>query len=472
MRFNSVEFLIFFAIIFLMLWGLIRHRKINKLVLLSASYLFYGWWDYRFLFLMFISSLVDFLVGYHLPKSNHKKLLIGLSLTVNLGLLMFFKYFNFFIEATADLMNLIGLKPHYTTLSIILPVGISFYTFQTLSYSLDIYKGKIKPEKSFINFLNFVSFFPQLVAGPIERAATFLPQFRKDRVFNYDNAVQGMRLLLYGFFKKMVIADNVSLRVDIIFANPENFSSLELFFGGILFFIQLYTDFSGYTDIARGCAKLLGFDLMRNFKVPQFSTSIPEMWSKWHISLTTWFRDYFFIWLVGLNRKSTLWRIIATIILFVVIGFWHGANYTFLIFGLLNGIYFIPKILSRKNKKLRQLLARINNHSVYSKLAMLFTLILSSTTVIFFRSQNITEAGEYFRRMLSFNHGLLSQFTLEVLPLCFGFFAFEWFMKEKSHPFEISAYHPILRKVMYVGLTISILLFGYFGEDPFYYFQF
>lgn len=472
MRFNSVEFLVFLSIIFFLLWGSIRFKRINKLILLSASYLFYGWWDYRFLFLMFISSLVDFLVGYYIPKSNHKKVLIGISITVNIGLLMFFKYFNFFIEATADLISLIGLKPHYSTLSIILPVGISFYTFQTLSYSLDIYKGKIKPEKNFINFLNFVSFFPQLVAGPIERAATFLPQFNSKREFNYQQSVEGMRLLLYGFFKKMVIADNVSLRVDLIFSQPENYSSVELFFGGILFFIQLYTDFSGYTDIARGCAKLLGFDLMRNFKVPQFSTSIPEMWSKWHISLTTWFRDYFFIWLAGLNRKSTLWRILATIILFVVIGFWHGANYTFLIFGFLNGIYFIPKILSRNNKGLRKFFSFVNNHIVYSKLAMLFTFLLSSTTVIFFRSQNITKAGEYFSKMFSLDSITLSQFTIDILPLCIGFFIFEWIMKEKSHPFDIENFNPIVRKVLYVGMSISILLFGYFGEDPFYYFQF
>jgi D-alanyl-lipoteichoic acid acyltransferase DltB (MBOAT superfamily) len=472
MRFNSIEFLLFFAIVFFILWGFIKFKNLNKVILLCASYIFYGWWDYRFLFLMFISSVVDYTVGYYIPKSNNKKLLVGISIFINLGLLMFFKYFNFFIESASDLVEMIGFKANYSTLSIILPVGISFYTFQTLSYSLDVYKGKIKPEHDFINFLNYVSFFPQLVAGPIERAATFLPQFRKERVFSYENAVEGMRLLLYGFFKKMVIADNVSLRVDLIFSNYQSLSSLELLFGGMLFFIQLYTDFSGYTDIARGCAKLLGFDLMRNFRIPQFSTSIPEMWSKWHISLTTWFRDYLFLWLAGMNRKSTLWRIISTIILFLVIGFWHGANYTFIVFGLVNGLFFIPRILSRDYKGLRDFLKFINTHVVINKFVMFLNFIVCSLIVIFFRSPNITHSYHYFGQIFSLESFHVQQFTLDILPLCFGFFAFEWIMKEKSHPFDVSGFNPILRKSLYIGMTIAILLFGYFGEDPFYYFQF
>jgi len=472
MRFNSIEFLVFFTVVFFALWALIKYKRINKIALLFCSYLFYGWWDYRFLFLMFTSSIVDYTVGYYIPKSQNKKLLVGISIFVNLGLLMFFKYFNFFIESTADLVQLVGFQANYSTLNIILPVGISFYTFQTLSYSLDVYKGKIKPEHDFINFLNYVSFFPQLVAGPIERAATFLPQFKKERSFNYENAVEGMRLLLYGFFKKMVIADNVSLRVDAIFANPEALSSVELLVGSMLFFIQLYTDFSGYTDIARGCAKLLGFDLMRNFKVPQFSTSIPEMWSKWHISLTTWFRDYFFLWLAGIYRKSTIWRIISTITLFVVIGFWHGANYTFIVFGLLNGLFFIPRIASRDSKNLRDYLKFINTHKVINKFLMVLNFIICGLLVIFFRSPNITHATEYVTRIFSFHSFEIQQFTLEILPLCAGFFVFEWFMKEKSHPFDISNFHPTLRKITYVSMILGILLFGYFGEDPFYYFQF
>jgi len=472
MKFNSVEFFIFLVIAFGLLWRFSKSLKVNNIILLVASYVFYGWWDYRFLFLMFFSSLVDYLVGLYLPRVKNKKALVGLSISVNLGLLMFFKYFNFFIASAQDLLNSVGYESEFSALNIILPVGISFYTFQTLSYSLDVYKGKLKPQKDFIAFLNYVSFFPQLVAGPIERAKAFLPQFQKARVFQYDQAVLGMRLLLYGMFKKMVVADNISLRVDAIFGNPSGYSGLELFLGMTLFFIQLYADFSAYTDIARGVSKMLGFELMRNFRTPLFSKSVPEFWTRWHISLTTWFRDYLFLWLAGLNKKSTLWRISATVILFFIIGFWHGADYTFAIFGILNGLYFIPRILSRKSKSLRKTLGFINTNPVASKFAMVGTYLLISVTGVLFRANNIEDASLFYHSLLNQPLAGVSNFIVNIIPLSFGFMLFEWINQHKSHPFDLENYPTWLRRLMYFLLVLAIFLFGYFGKEPFYYFQF
>ena len=274
------------------------------------------------------------------------------------------------------------------------------------------------------------------------------------------------------FFKKMVIADNIGLRVDTIYAAPNDESGLTLFLASSLFFVQLYADFSAYTDIARGIAKLLGFELMKNFKTPLFSKSIPEFWARWHISLTTWFRDYFFIWLAGLNRTSTLWRITATIILFLVIGFWHGANYTFIIFGLAHGIFFIPRILARKNKRLRDGLHFLNNHKFASKLSFVFTFCLLTLTTILFRSENIEKAGEYYASMLGNSFFKLDHYLMEVLPLTLAFLVFEWINQHKTHPFDVSTYAPWLRRSLYVTLILSTLLFGYLGKEPFYYFQF
>lgn len=472
MKFNSVEFLVFFAIAFVLIWRTSKSLKLNNWILLIASYVFYGWWDYRFLFLMFASSLVDFTVGHYIPRTQNKKLLMGISLGVNLGLLMFFKYFNFFIESVQQAFSSIGFESNIYVLQIILPVGISFYTFQTLSYSLDVYKGKIKPETDFIAFLSYVSFFPQLVAGPIERAASFLPQFKKARVFNYAQAAEGMRLFLYGFFKKMVIADNIGIRVDAIFVDPASQSSATLLTGMLLFFVQLYTDFSAYTDIARGIAKILGFELMKNFKTPLFSRSIPEFWTRWHISLTTWFRDYLFIWLAGIYRKSTLWRITSTIILFVVIGLWHGASFTFILFGLLMGSYYIPRILARKNKTIRDTLNFINSNAVMSKLAMVFTYVLLCITGVLFRSPDMSSAIIYYNAMFSNGSVSINTFTLEAIPMAVLFLTYEWNMKHKEHPFDVSGFHPWIRRTLYVCMLLAILLYGYFGKEPFYYFQF
>lgn len=472
MRFNSVEFLLFLLTAVLVLWTLRKSLRQFNIALLVFSYVFYAWWDYRFLLLIAFSSSVDFLVGYQLPKSKRKKLLLATSLSLNLGLLAFFKYYNFFVHSAKDLGEQLGFELNDVSLNIILPVGISFYTFQTLSYSIDVYRGRIKPEKDWLAFFNYVSFFPQLVAGPIERASSFLPQFKKPKPFNYNQALVGMRLILYGYFKKMVIADNIGTQVDLVYGDSTAYNGVTHFITSFLFFVQLYTDFSAYTDIARGLGKLLGFELMRNFKTPLYAKSIPEFWSRWHISLTTWFRDYLFIPLAKVNRNSKIWRFIATIILFLLIGLWHGANYTFLVFGLIHGILFLPRIMATEFKWLRKSIAAINNNSVLGTVAMLVNIVVVSLTVILFRADNITQAIEIYSAIFTNFQWSLASSVVAVLPIAAALLIYEWFAKDQDHPFQFGALNAFWRRGLYLAMILMILLFGYFGKEPFYYFQF
>ena len=325
MLFNSLEYLIFLPTVFLFYWFVFqKNLRVQNSLLLISSYVFYGWWDYRFLSLIFLSTVVDYFVGLKIHNSDDnkiKKSYLWISILFNIGLLGFFKYFNFFIDSWIDLLGAIGYEQKSTwTLNVILPVGISFYTFQTMSYSLDIYHGKLKPTKDFISFASFVSFFPQLVAGPIERASNLLPQILNNRLFNYEQGVQGLRLILYGMFKKVVIADSLAPHVDIIFDNYAIFNGGVLLLGLIYFSFQIYCDFSGYSDIAIGTSKLFGFELISNFKFPYFSRNIGEFWRRWHISLSTWFRDYLYIPLGGSKRGK--WLSIRNIfIIFIVSGF-------------------------------------------------------------------------------------------------------------------------------------------------------
>ena len=457
---------------FSILWSLRSSLRAFNGVLLLLNYAFYAFWDYRFLVLIAISSLVDYTVGYWIPKSKYKTFLISFSLMTNLGLLAYFKYYGFFISSAQDFLAQIGVEIGSTQLSIVLPVGISFYTFQTLSYSIDVYRGRIKSERDLLVFLNYVSFFPQLVAGPIERANRFLPQFKKPKVFDYQQAADGMRLLLYGFFKKMVIADNIGIQVDAVYGNHADHNGLSLLLASFLFFVQLYADFSAYTDIARGTAKLLGFELMQNFKTPLYATNIPEFWSRWHISLTTWFRDYVFIPLAKRNTQSSLWRFGATLILFALIGLWHGANYTFLLFGLFHGLCFLPRIVASKYKAFRRALTFLNNDPYASKVAMLVNSFLVSFSVIFFRSESLQQAKEIYALVFYQLHGALDPGLLAALPVSCSLLLYEWFFKESQHPFQVSFLPKIARNVLYLFMITLILLFGYFGKEPFYYFQF
>jgi len=353
MLFNSIEFLLFLPIVFLIYWSLSKKVILQNTFLLVASYFFYGLWDYRFLSLIIISSLVDYLIGIQLSNNKSKKArkaLLAISLIVNLGLLIVFKYYNFFIESFVDLCQVYGYEPHTTTLNIVLPVGISFYTFQTLSYTIDIYRNKLEPSKNIITFFTYVAFFPQLVAGPIERAINLLPQIEKKRVFDYLKAKSGLRQILWGLFKKVAIADSCALLVDPIFSDYTEFSTIGLILGALLFAIQIYCDFSGYSDIAIGVAKLLGIEIMLNFNYPYFSRDIAEFWRRWHISLSTWFRDYVYIPLGG-SRVSKALQIRNIFAIFLISGFWHGANWTFIFWGLIHALCYIPLLFLKKNRK-------------------------------------------------------------------------------------------------------------------------
>jgi len=351
MLFNSIEFGIFLPLVFLFYWLLKNSRQSQNVLLLVASYIFYGWWDWRFLSLICFSSIVDYTIGIGLNSDNEKKRksLLWTSIIVNLGILAIFKYYNFFLDSFVDAFSWFGMEFSVSRLDIILPVGISFYTFQTLSYSIDIYKRKMEPSRDVISFFTFVSFFPQLVAGPIERASHLLPQFQKPRKFDYKLASDGMRQILWGLFKKVVIADNCALLVNDIFENYEIMNGPVLILGAFYFAIQIYCDFSGYSDIAIGTARLFGFDLMLNFAFPYFSRNIGEFWRRWHISLSTWFRDYLYIPLGG-SRGNMSKKVRNTMIIFLVSGFWHGANWTFIWWGAINAIYFLPLLMSGNNR--------------------------------------------------------------------------------------------------------------------------
>lgn len=348
MLFNSLTFLIFLPTVFIIYWFFLRNTlKGRNLFLLIASYLFYGWWDYRFLSLLIISTLVDFVIALLMDKEQRdkrRKLLLTISLITNLGLLGVFKYYNFFIENWVNMWDAFGVEMHVSSWRIILPVGISFYTFQTLSYVIDVYRKQLRASNNFIQFAAYVSFFPQLVAGPIERATNLLPQFSRLHKFDYTLARSGISLIVWGFFKKVVIADNATFFVNEIFATPEAFSTPELWMGAILFGFQIYGDFSGYSDIAIGTARLFGFRLMTNFKFPYFSRDIAEFWRRWHISLSTWFRDYLYIPLGG-SRGSKKMQLRNTMIIFLVSGFWHGANWTFIVWGAIHALLFLPLLV-------------------------------------------------------------------------------------------------------------------------------
>jgi len=346
MLFNSITYFYFIIIVFIVYWWLLRKNfRLQNVFLFIASYCFYGWWDVRFLALIFISSIVDFVIGksiFKQTKKRKKKYLLWISLLINLGMLGFFKYFNFFIYSFIDLLTKIGINSNLQILQIILPVGISFYTFQSLSYSIDIYRGKLKPTNDFISFMTFVSFFPQLVAGPIERASDLLPQFQKERSFNTDRMVSGFRLILYGLFKKMVIADRLAYFVNHVYISSENQSGTVLLIATFMFGFQIYCDFSGYSDIAIGSARILGFDLMQNFRTPYLAKSFRDFWHRWHISLSSWFRDYVYIPLGG-NRVSEGRWVLNILLTFTLSGLWHGAALTFIIWGFLHGIFLIAE---------------------------------------------------------------------------------------------------------------------------------
>ena len=478
MLFNSIDFAIFLPIVFLLYWFVAnKNLKLQNFLIVVASYLFYGWWDWRFLSLILFSTLIDYSVGIRLSKEDNiskRKILLWISILVNLGFLGFFKYYNFFLDNFVTAFSFFGTPINAKGLNIILPVGISFYTFQTLSYTIDVYKRKLEPTKDFIAFTAFVSFFPQLVAGPIERATHLLPQFYKRRKFDYVLAVDGMRQILWGLFKKIVIADNCAAFANQIFNNSTDMNGSTLVLGAIFFTFQIYGDFSGYSDIAIGTSRLFGFDLKQNFNFPYFSRDIAEFWRRWHISLSTWFRDYLYIPLGG-SRGGTWMKVRNTFIIFIVSGFWHGANWTFIVWGALNAIYFLPLLLTKNNRNNLVIVAKGKFFPSIKEFSfMLLTFGLTVFAWIFFRANNIGHAVSYISEIFS-----SSLFTIpEVLPktiilLTMIFVFIEWLGRESQ--FAIAhlgiKWKSPLRYAMYYAIIVAIFWFGG-KEQQFIYFQF
>lgn len=483
MLFNSLDFAVFLPIFFILYWYVTnKNLQLQNFLIVIASYIFYGWWDWRFLFLIFFSSITDYIIGKVLQvteKEKYRKFLLWFSIVTNIGFLGFFKYYNFFLDSFVSVFSFFGKSISVNSLDIILPVGISFYTFQTLSYTIDVYKRKLEPAKDIISFLAFVSFFPQLVAGPIERATNLLPQFYKKRVFEYDKAVDGMRQMLWGLFKKVVIADNCAEYANIIFNNYTDFSGSTLVLGAIFFTFQIYCDFSGYSDMAIGMSRLFGFNLMKNFAFPYFSRDIAEFWRKWHISLTTWFRDYLYIPLGG--SKGSISKVIRnTFIIFLISGFWHGANWTFIIWGLLNALYFLPFLLTKRNRKNLDVVAENRAFpTIKELLSMLTTFSITVFAWIFFRAESVSQAFSYiggiftkelFRIPVIIGGG---KKELLVIFLVVVFVIIEWIGRRNEYAIEklfISKKRWIRWGFYYIIIGVIFSMLG--KQQEFIYFQF
>ena len=482
MFFNSIDFAIFLPIVFFIYWFIgSKNLKLQNCLIVVASYLFYGWWDWRFLILIFFSTVIDYSVGDSLSKQNNpvkRKILLWISVVVNLGFLGVFKYYNFFIENFTDLFSLFGTEIKTKSLEFILPVGISFYTFQTLSYTIDVYNRKLKASQDFIAFMAFVSFFPQLVAGPIERAKNLLPQFYSNRSFKYSSGVDGMRQILWGLFKKIVIADNCAEYANLFFNNSEIYSGSALLLGAIFFTFQIYGDFSGYSDIAIGSSRLFGFNLKQNFAFPYFSRDIAEFWRKWHISLSTWFRDYLYIPLGG-SRGGKWSKVRNTFLIFIVSGFWHGANWTFIAWGILNAFYILPLLLTNNNRNNLETIAKGKIIPTLKEFFLiLFTFGLTIFAWIFFRAESISHAFSYISRIFSSSIVNIPEFPeeLKALKLIFIiviFLLIEW-MGRENH-FAIEKFGLKWSKTVRWGFYFLIIssLFLFTGkEQQFIYFQF
>ena len=477
MLFNSLQFAAFLPVVFAVYWLLQRvphHLRWQNVFVLAASYLFYGWWDWRFLLLIAFTSACSFFSGLLIAASNrrHAKAVMWCNVIVNLLILGVFKYYDFFAQSFADLF--LGGNGDRLLLHLVLPVGISFYTFQALSYSIDVYRGTIRPTRDVVAFFAYVSFFPQLVAGPIERASSLLPQFEQPRRFDYAQAVDGLRQMLWGFFKKLLVADGCAVYVDRVFADPSAYGGATLVLGAVLFSFQIYGDFSGYSDIAIGCAKLFGIRLRRNFNVPYFSRNIAEFWRRWHISFTTWFRDYLYIPLGGSRVKP--WRVVFnTMIIFLVSGFWHGANWTFLAWGLFHALLFLPLILTGRNRTYRDTVSTgrwLPSLPVAGRMLLTFSLVAVGWVI--FRSPSLAFAVDYVA-------GFFRQGTL-LLPVekecCFALPAVaimllvEWLNRCEEHEFCLVPRSRALRLGCYIVLIFIILSYMQTSEMPFIYFQF
>lgn len=477
MFFNSLDFLLFLPIVFILYWFVFNKNKTHQnTLLIVASYYFYSCWDWRFLFLLVFSTLLDFFSALMMEQSKtqkNRKFWLWLTIGINLGFLGIFKYYNFFAQSFSDLLAGFGFQSNPFLLQLILPVGISFYTFHGLSYVIDIYYKRITAERNFIDYSLFVSYFPLLVAGPIERATHLLPQVKIKRFFNFEKAKEGVYQIIWGLVKKVVIADSCATYANAVFDNYESMNSLSLLLGAIYFAFQIYGDFSGYSDIALGTSKLFGIDLLKNFNYPYFSRDIAEFWRRWHISLSSWFRDYLYIPLGG-SQGGVMMKVRNTFIIFLVSGFWHGANWTFIVWGLLNAIYFLPLLLQNKNRSnMGEIEMRWNANSIKTILNILGTFVLTTIAWIFFRAKSISEAIGYIQKMITdfhFNTQYLNneRYNIELLLLILVFVGVEWFNRSKVEPLS--------GKASWVKVTLAImalLALGVYSDyKEFIYFQF
>lgn len=482
MLFNSLEFFLFLPIVFVLYWFVFRGRSWQNLLVVVASYIFYGWWDWRFLILIAITSFSSFASGLLLEHYESKRRIQQVvstgNILVNLSILFFFKYFNFFTDSlNVLLVSLFGYQMDNVTLNIVLPVGISFYTFQALSYSIDVYQKKIPATHDVVEFFAYISFFPQLVAGPIERATNLLPQFQSERQFDYAKAVDGLRQMLWGFLKKLVVADNCASVVNQWWNHYHELPSFSLFLLGVLFTFQIYCDFSGYSDIAIGCARLFGFNLMQNFKFPYFSRSVPEFWRRWHISLTTWFRDYIYFPLGGSHCEK--WKIIRNVyIVWAISGLWHGANWTFVCWGLFHAsLLAIYNIFSINTKQKNVVAYGRQLPNLKELLQLSLTFFLTVIGWIIFRAESMTQAFEFFNAMLRNKFfDASSIFGMKCLALGLVLLLIEWLQRNRQHALQFDNGHPLLRyKMVRWGLYYFIILICYAfagSSQTFIYFQF
>ena len=489
MLFNSVRFLAFLPIVFLLFWFVFRTRKWQNLLIVMASYFFYGCWDWRFLILIAFTSFCSFWSGLLITQyEGHRSVqrsFAALNIIINLLILGVFKYYNFFVENLEELFGMVGYRLDWLTLDVILPVGISFYTFQALSYTIDVYRGNIRPTHDIVEFFAFISFFPQLVAGPIERATNLLPQFQRQRQFEYTMAADGMRQMLWGFVKKMIIADNCATGVNMIWSQYSDETGLVLVVGAVLFTFQIYCDFSGYSDIAIGCARLFGINLMRNFNYPYFSRHISEFWQRWHISLMTWFRDYVYFPLGG--SRCAQWKVVRnTLIVFFISGLWHGANWTFVVWGLYHACLITLFMLLGLKVKYKDVVAANRLFPSWKEFfQMLFTFVLAVIGWIIFRAENLHDSVSYLAGICSKSLFDLSTTMLQLqdigglniaLPAIALMLLAEWLQRDKQHALQfdangVMARSIVLRYAVYIVLTLSLI--GLSGsQSEFLYFQF
>jgi len=484
MLFNSLHFAIFLPVVFIFYWFFTnKNLKLQNALLLISSYFFYACWDWRFMFLLLFSTLLDYITGLKMQDSktqNQKRFWFWLSIIINLGFLGVFKYYNFFAASFAQSVSHLGWEISPLMLNVVLPVGISFYTFHGLSYVIDIYKNRIKAERNFVDYAVFVSFFPLLVAGPIERATHLLPQIKKQRTFDYSKAADGLRQILWGLFKKIVIADNCAVFANQIFNNSEDMSGSTLVLGALFFTFQIYGDFSGYSDIALGTARLFGVELLRNFAFPYFSRDIAEFWRRWHISLSSWFKDYLYIPLGGSSGGNWM-RIRNTFIIFVVSGFWHGANWTFIVWGFFNALFILPSIIMKTNRNHIGIVAKGRLlPSMKELVQMILTFSLTVFAWIFFRAVNIDHAIKYIGGIFKPSLFTVPKFDLmenvtSTIILIVIFILIEWQGRENQYAIEGigKVNSKSIRWISYIIILLAIYFYGNFGENvEFIYFQF